>query len=201
MEGTDINTGNIDTNYNNDHSYFGNGCPNTWGTDGNGGSTLACSTRLVQVPQNEIQEIGTYYNYQAATSGSGAATTTNESLSPDSFCPLGWQMPYGGTGGDYYNRSKSLRYLLNLYSLAGYDVTIKENLHSYPFSHAPSGDYSWGLGRLYYMQGVNMFGSVIWWTQTVYGNNGYTLNNTGTTIKDPKIFGYVVRCFAISIRG
>ncbi|MBR3233603.1 hypothetical protein IKG12_01925, partial [Candidatus Saccharibacteria bacterium] len=32
-----------DTNYNNDHTYYGNGCNNTWGTDGNGGSDVVCT--------------------------------------------------------------------------------------------------------------------------------------------------------------
>ena len=102
---------------------------------------------------NETQSIGTYFTYHLATLGSIGSTTANNSNAPDTFCPLGWQMPYGGTGGDYYDKSKSWKYLVEtIYHLGGTDGSA---LQSYPFSYVKSGGnvngylhFFGGLGRL-----------------------------------------------------
>ncbi len=96
----------------NDHSYYGRGCKNSWGTDGEGGSQTPCADsdaggRYVKTADNETQKNGTYYNFQAATVGAGGAMATDKTDSPYTFCPLGWQLPYSGTGGDYDDKSKT----------------------------------------------------------------------------------------------
>ena len=147
MEGTDISL--LDGNYFHDYTYYGNGCENEWGPGGSGGSTKACSTNKVISFDNEEQGIGVYYDYQAATSGTGAAIAAGNTESPDTFCPLGWQLPYSGTGGDYYDKPRSWEYLFNKYSL-GSGVSGANAVRSYPMSYVQPGLYSWITGLLYY---------------------------------------------------
>ena len=149
VEGTDVATGYVDGNRFHDHSYYGNGCPGTWVNDPPyyGGSPTACSTRIVKTYDNEDLSIGTYYHYEAATVGTGAALVTDNTDVPDTFCPLGWQMPYGGTGGDYYNKSRSWRYLMSKYNY-GDNSTGSNKSRSYPVSRILDGTYFWGSGAL-----------------------------------------------------
>ena len=135
----------IDQEANNDHTYYGNG---VWPSEypaGETGSEYAGQSNLAESYDGENQRIGVYYRFTAATSGSGTRSVTTENFNiPDSFCPLGWQMPYGGTGGDYYNQSRSWIYLFGKY---GYNNDNRTSLgvKSYPISYIPSGYYNWGL--------------------------------------------------------
>ena len=179
-----------------DHSYYGNGCPNDWGDDGSNGSRTSCATRIVPTHLNvEYQKNGTYYTYFAATSGSGgSALETDNANTPDTFCPLGWQLPYGGTGGDYYDKSRSWRYLVNEYSL-GDDTAGTDGMTSYPLDLILSGYYYVLTSRLYSQGG---FGRV--WTNTIrrkydayrfttgYGYVHIGFESTG------KNMGYALRC-------
>ena len=148
MEGTNINF--PDGNRNDDHSYHGKGCNRAWKDEPpyNGGSPTACSTSIVPTKDLEDLSIGSYYNFQAATVGTGGSLTTENANAPDSFCPLGWQMPYGGTGGDYYDRSRSWRYLFDSYSSSSIHANGGA---SYPVSLITSGYYSVGNGVLFSM--------------------------------------------------
>ena len=148
VEGTDVKTGNTDSNTGHDHTYYGNGCPNDWGTDGDGGSNKSCSTRIIGTRDGENQKTGTLYDLQAATSGTNGSAPTGD-LTPDTFCPLGWQLPYGGTGGDYYDKSRSWEYLFNEYSL-GSGVSGANAVRSYPMSYILPGVYNWITGLLYF---------------------------------------------------
>ncbi|MBR3156991.1 hypothetical protein IKF20_00965 [Candidatus Saccharibacteria bacterium] len=157
MEGTDINRY-ADTSNLNDHSYYGNGCPNVWDSSAGapyyGGSLVSCSTRIIETYQREVQKIGTYLNFQAATSGTGGAAYAPNIPVPDSFCPLGWQLPYDGTGGDYYDKSKSVNYLFNLYS---FDRLSYNNIMSYPFDYVLSGHLWIQPGALYRQGNVGTY--------------------------------------------
>ena len=130
------------------------GCPNDWGTSGELGSDIPCvaTGRIVKDGNNEDQKNGTYYHYQAASVGTGSAITTNNANVPDTFCPLGWQLPYSGTAGEYYNQSRSWKYLLDSYGIT-YDngnVTEATKIKSYPFSYVLSGNFHWAVSRLFY---------------------------------------------------
>ena len=149
MEGTDVYSY-LDGNELHDHTYYGNGCPNSWGADGNGGSKTSCLSRLVSTYDGENQYIGVYYQFQAATAGTGGAIATQNANSSDTFCPLGWQLPYNGTGGDYYDKSRSWRYLLDTYVIGG-NQEAQNKSSSYPISLILVGGYRWTLGRLYQM--------------------------------------------------
>ena len=174
------------------------GCSNGWGTSGEGGSDIPCvaTGRIVKDGNNEDQKNGTYYHYQAASVGTGSAITTNNANVPDTFCPLGWQLPYSGTAGEYYNQSRSWKYLLDSYGIT-YDngnVTEATKIKSYPFSYVYSGRYVWHTGRLY-VQGNNGH----YWFSTVFSStNAYDLNTWSSGIRPAdsahKANGYVLRC-------
>ena len=135
VEGTIITTAEENTK-NNSITYIGNGC------SGYSPTTTSCSSDEQKTNDNETQKIGVYYNFQAATSGSGRDIDADNTDALDSFCPLGWQLPYAGTGGDYYNQSKSFTFLTDTYSIDN-DSAGSRTIRSYPFSYIYSGAYSY----------------------------------------------------------
>ena len=154
MAGTPI----TNTDYIKSYTYYGNGCPNIWDSNNPpyyGGSQVSCSIRTVGPSNGEFEEqdIGTYYSYISAIADPDSLDYELNEVAPDSFCPLGWQMPYGGSGGDYYDKSKSWKYLLDTYNLSisedgKYNGLVFRN---YPFNIIMSGHFyggSWsGLFR------------------------------------------------------
>ena len=179
-----------------DHTYYGLGCPNPWATsDGSDGSDIPCTStgRIIKEMDGQDQTIGTFFHYQAATAGTGGAMSTQNTNSSDTFCPLGWQLAYSGTGGDYYDKSKSWKYLFEKYGITN-DRTGSDKLHSYPFSLIYSGYYHWYTGRLYR---TNTTG--YWWSPTI--NSGFAGYDSQTWVGGfaasqgaTKPSGYAIRC-------
>ena len=195
-----------DTNVAHDHTYIGNGCNNPWGTDGDGGSKTPCPAnnaggRIVKTADNENQKNGTYYNFQAGTDGTGGAITEQYSNVPDTFCPLGWQLPYSGTGGDYYNKSRSLRKIFDTYSITYDDGGAAQatRIKSYPFSYVHSGLYSWLSGRLY----LQSIGGYYWSSTVVSSTSAYNLDTWSSGIRpantNNKTDGRALRCVSRDI--
>ena len=185
----------------NDHTYFGNGCNNSWGTDGLGGSIAPCPDsnaggRIIRTADDEPLRNGTYYHFQAATSGTGGALSTQNTNAPDTFCPLGWQLPYSGTGGDYYNKSRSWRKLFDAYSITYNDGGSAQatKIKSYPFSYIYSGFYYWATGRLYAQNNAGAY----WSSTTISNSAAYSLYTWSAVIQSSntpgKAFGYTIRC-------
>ena len=189
-----------DNNYEHDHTYYGRGCKRDWGTSGESGSQTPCTDsdaggRYVETADSETQKNGTYYNFQAATVGSGGVITSGDS--PNTVCPLGWQLPYSGTDGDYYDKSKSWNYLFATYGIAFNDGTAvaSTKVRSYPFSYVYSGDFNWYKARLYYqsLRGLH-------WSSTIVSGEygGYNLITQYSVVKVigtyGKSDGLAVRC-------
>ena len=185
----------------NDHSYYGRGCKNDWGTSGEGGSQTPCPDsnaggRFITTADGETQKNGTYYNFQAATVGAGGTMATDKTDSSYTFCPLGWQLPYSGTGGDYYNKSRSWNKLFTDYSIAFDDGTAADatKIKSYPLSYVYSGNYHWGTGRLYYQSNSSDY----WPSTVVSSTTAYRLGTWSSAIRSAstgiKAGGYTVRC-------
>ena len=197
-------TVNIDSNISHDHTYYGRGCSNGWGTSGEGGSQTPCADsdaggRYVKTADNETQKNGTYYNFQAATVGSGGAMDTDKTDSSYTFCPLGWQLPYSGTGGDYDDKSKTWNHLFKSYGLHIGDGTATDatKVKSYPFSYVYSGYYVWSTGRLY-DQSIR----VLYWSSTVVSSTvAYYLYTWSSGVRpagtNSKAGGSAVRCVLI----
>ena len=190
MAGTDISD-KADDLIAHDHTYYGNGCP---GDNGQPDSYKSCSTRIVNTFDGEPQLIGAYYNFQASTVGSGAAITTDNTNSPDTFCPLGWQLPYSGTDGDYYDKSKSNDFLFNTYGIADSQSGANQ-FRSYPFSYILSGRIRFDVSGLRFLDNAGFlwpmtiggpglaFRTEIWYSAVRYADSAFGMN-----------FGYNVRC-------
>ena len=190
MAGTDIYRYK-DTSVNHDHTYYGKGCSNGWDS----GSRVSCSIETVTTFDSEIQDIGTYYTFQASSVGSANTEPSEDFASvPDTFCPLGWQLPYDGTGGDYYNKSKSWKYLFGLYGIDDSTAGIHK-LDSYPTSYVMNGMFNINYGEIY-VAGMNGF----YWSSSLptSKNNGYAMNTWGTAVKlaksDYRLNGDALRC-------
>ena len=178
----------IDSSLSNDHTYYGNGC------SGFKIYSSPCASSIVKDGDNEDQKIGVYYNFQASTVGSGAAITTDNTNSPDTFCPLGWQLPYSGTDGDYYDKSKSNDFLFNTYGIADSQSGANQ-FRSYPFSYILSGRIRFETSGLRFLDNAGFlwpitiggpglaFRTEIWDSVVRYADNAFDMN-----------FGYNVRC-------
>ena len=180
------------------------GCSNEWGpSDGSGGSDIPCETRIIETADGEFQKNGTIYNFQASTNGTGGAISDDNSNSSDTFCPLGWQLPYSGTGGDYYDKSRSWYYLFNVYDIAFNDGDRPDaaKIKSYPFSYVYSGTIRWTLGKLF-----NQTNGGYYWSSTVGDSgHGYTMSTWLTAIRpnltESKNYGEAVRCVLFLAAG
>ena len=185
MAGTDV-LQYKDGSKSHDHVYYGNGCP--------GESATTCLSRIVQTNDNESQKNGTYYNFQAITSGSGAIIEDDNTNAPDTFCPLGWQLPYGGTDGDYYDKSKSWKYLFTFYSIIISDQTSNNKIKTYPLSNVPSGYYNLDNGYLYY-QTQNGYNNTLTIASKISAYRLRTTTNSGFDLNSgSKAPGMPVRC-------
>ena len=185
----------IDSNKAHDHTFFGNGCEIQYKE---GGSITPCSTRVVETQDGESQYQGVIFNFQAATSGSGSTISENNSNAPDTFCPLGWQLPYSGRDGDYYNKSKSWGYFMSSYGITSRGII----LNKYPISFALSGYFLWQNGKLYAQAISGTYHS----DTAASGNNSYRLilgsdgyaswNETNGHMRTE---GHAVRCIRLSL--
>ena len=180
-----------------DHTYIGNGCP------GGSGTASPCSTRIIKDGNDEDQKNGTYYHFQAATAGSGGAIETDNANAPDTFCPLGWQLPYSGTGGDYYDKSKSWRNLFNTYGITYDDGGAAQatKIRSYPFSYVLSGSFIWDSGLLFLFTE-----HALYWSSSITSDyTSYRLNSWANAIRPAnpsgKANGNALRCFFLFIDG
>ena len=196
VEGTNIEY--IDNNSTHDHTYHGNGCTNNWdgdNPDGRGGSKFSCETNLIATNDNEAQKIGTYYTIQAATGSTGYSTNEDPtgSLIPDTFCPLGWQLPYAGTDGDYYDKSKSWRYLFDTYHYSESSQVNNGKIRSYPLSYNLAGRYEWNYGRLYQRTLLGAYWSD---TRRHLGLLMYTHSFAASNPYSP-VAGLTIRCVSV----
>ena len=194
MAGTDVNTGYSSYDTALDRTYYGNGCSNQWGTGGEEGSKKSCTTNITKTSDDEDQKIGTYYDGQASLMSTNVKT--DNTVVPDSFCPLGWQLPYSGTGGDYYNKSKSWKYLFTTYQIAfdEGDEPSSLKLISYPLSYIYSGLFAWSTGRLYALDTTGDY----WSSNSGIDYLGYDLSITTHRIHtahlNGKARGFTIRC-------
>ena len=183
-----------DNNAEHDHTYYGNGCT---GEAGDSASSKSCTSHIVQTKDGETQSIGTYYGFQASTSGAGATATDDNINISDTFCPLGWQLPYDGTGGDYYDKSKSWKYLIE----TAYDIETNvlndsavAKVASYPLSYAQSGMLNLGIARIYLLDDSGFYWSKTNNTSTAGYRLNLTLHNVRLSVSNIKVGLATVRC-------
>ena len=168
VEGTPDLTQYKTTDITRDVTYYGNGCPDNSDTNNH-----PCSSCLANTYLNvELQKNGTYYSGQAATVGTGSSITDIEADVPDTFCPLGWHLPYSGTDGDYYDKSKSWLYLFLRYNYLN-DQSGSIGISTYPLDYVRSGILNLEKGYLAYLNSVGQY-----WSSVIHGgyHGVYRLN-------------------------
>ena len=126
---------------------------------------------------------GNYYNWYAATAGSGTCAMTSDNAS-SSICPKGWRLPTGGSG-----RTSDFRVLYNNYSSASAMMGSPVNFVLSGYRNGSSTSYQDSQG--YY------------WSSTAYsyssdGAYRLLLNSSNVDPQNymPKPFGISVRCVA-----
>ena len=110
--------------------------------------------------------MGNYYNFYAATAGSGTSTFVGEA--PDSICPKGWRM-VGNEGEINGKEEKSWINLFSKYYGETHPVPypgIEDSnadtvvlLSSFTFLR--SGNYDWNDGGLYDRAGAGLYWSIL----------------------------------------
>ena len=120
---------------------------------------------------------GTYYNWYAATAGSGKYSTSSGNASY-SICPKGWRLPTGGSSGEFQT-------LYNNYSSS---AAMRGDPVNFVLSGYRYGSSTGGQG-----------GNGSYWSSTVIAiSNAYFLyiqgSNTGPAYNGPKYYGFSMRC-------
>ena len=151
------------------------------------------------------QYYGAYYNWYAATAGSGTwAMSTAGTDAVNSVCPSNWQLPDNseGDGKSFYNLLITKHGLVaGLGAEQYYSTTIATMA---PFSFIRSGlmsfvsggpTYAGSAGGGYYWSRESNGGDSAYGLQFGSGNNN-TTNNFKPSNTDSKLRGYAVRCVA-----
>jgi uncharacterized protein (TIGR02145 family) len=149
-----------------------------------GGTTISNSP-TASGTEYDWEKAGTYYNWYAATAGSGQASTQYTTVN-DSICPKGWRLPLGTAS------SKSWKYLFS----TGYSGTSASSIVNAPFNLIRTGGFD-GSHTTTFDQGSIGY----YWTSSTNSSTGaYELRINSSSIElewsVSKGFGTSVRCVA-----
>ena len=135
------------------------------------------------------EDYGCYYNWYAATVGSGTSATTSGNVEY-SLCPKGWTLPTGGAGGQF--EALAAAYNNSAIEMLVTPTTLTENTNGDKPGLTLGGAYS-GSGAT----SVGTYGS--YWSRTALsGQYGYLLGLNATAINPAnsanKYNGRLSRC-------
>ena len=129
--------------------------------------------------------VGNYYQFNAATAGTGASVTTRYDDASSSICPKGWRLPSCGNSNDTND----------FYALTtGNSVTTGSTLSKAPYYFIPAGYVRSGsldlAGNYGYYWSSTAFSSNVAYYLGSYSSRVYPSNNAN------RYSGYSVRCLA-----
>ncbi|MBQ3309958.1 hypothetical protein IJG73_00750, partial [Candidatus Saccharibacteria bacterium] len=132
--------------------------------------------------------IGNYYNWYAATAGSGTSTVIGNDA-PDSICPKGWKLP------DKSGEKSVQNLFVTAYGIAN-DATGASKATATPLNLARGGLYWWSNGRIGNQGAVGY-----WYTATADTRTDayvFTISSTSVSPYDLAIRGNgrTIRCVA-----
>ena len=136
--------------------------------------------------------VGNYYNWYAATAGSGTTTVTSGNAT-DSICPKGWKLP------DDVGTKSFVNLLFTTYGLQDNDAASAIKILAAPLNFVRSGYYNYPqVQARVRTRGSNGY----WWSNTA--TNALNVRNLGTSEKpflspqsdDHRGDGLSVRCVA-----
>ena len=136
------------------------------------------------------ESTGNYYNWYAATGGTGTAEMTSGEASA-SICPAGWRLPTSEGPKSFINLFETA------YGLELLTETAGTAFRADPLNFTQAGGYNWMSKKMDH-RGDNAF----YWMSTAYDeDNAYRLSSQTTYIKPQgnyhKGYGFSVRCVAI----
>ena len=143
--------------------------------------------------------IGDYYNWYAATAGSGTYSTASGTVN-DSICPKGWKLPSNATDAkDSWRNLITTTYAFPG-TTGGYSSNNRDSLNrvkQLPLSIPATGFYNWTNGTLY-NRGYNgyFWSSAAYSSTSAYNLNVYYDGNFSTQNYNNKVHGLAVRCVA-----
>ena len=154
-------------------------------------TVCAPSTGDTSKPIASSELSGNYYNFYAATAGSGHIKQLGDA--PDSICPSGWRLPSYSGSGSFYN-------LVLLY--LGREGTVNETeqvstaLQFAPLEFTRTGSYYWSSAALNYRGSRGYF-----WSGRSYSSTGsyyLVFNSTGVGPQNgvTRGYGFSLRCLA-----
>ena len=151
----------------------------------NAATSIDCS--VAENKENCHYHVGNYYQWNAATAGTGEALTDQDA--PGSICPKGWRLPTSNT----YATDKSFGKLTSVYSITNNtDGTSDAILRSSPFFFTRSGD---AAHESLLNEGDNGY----YWSSRAYADTNRTYNlYFGNSFVRPN--GYYSRNLGFSVR-
>ena len=158
----------------------------------------------VSTLDSESQDYGVYYNWRAATAGTGTTSVSSGDVA-DSICPAGWRLPktgefqtliytvYGAADLNTGDRRVSTIAAANATYKDYHTYAMTDALRRAPLSFPLSGFY------LYYSAGLG--GTGLWWSSTANSSVSarYLVFVSGLLLPqhaDRKGVGFTVRCIA-----
>ena len=132
------------------------------------------------------ESVGVYYNWFAATAGSGTRELDDKETAGDSICPKGWRLPVDNDDEQTYK---------NLSTIYGNNGT--ESYVSAPFNYVKSGYYDDDSGYLYSLEFVGHYWSASS-TGQIYTSSIRLPDYYDSYLKyyGEKTRGYTMRCLA-----
>jgi len=157
----------------------------TGGTDGrywNGASSFATTG-------DARNHFGNYYNWPAATAGSGTASITTDGQNVgDSICPKGWQLPQNSGTKSFNNLIRTV------YGISA--TNTDASVIAEPLHFIRSGDYYWNGGTLDSQGTGGLFWSATAKSDTYAYNLAFYSGDLVPQDGGSKGFGFTVRCVA-----
>ncbi len=130
---------------------------------------------------------GNYYNWQAATQGTGSQVTTRGENASGSICPSGWILPPSSGNGSFANLVTDL----------GYGSALSSALRAAPYNLKMS-------GYVYSNDTHGIDQQFFYWTSTYYNSSTpYVLSGNSTSVDTARVnsigrdFGFNVRCLVL----
>ena len=178
----------------------------SYDNEGNGQSgtgTGATNLKITDADGN-AQYYGTYFNWYAATAGSGTWAMTNTSgEAENSVCPKNWQLPTDAGSKSWYNLLAT-KFGMTTAGNASMTPALQDDItkeinatKKAPFSVLQAGNYLWGTGSLDHRGSLALYwGSTAVSTTNSRGLAFYALQGFYPQYSNNKVRGFTVRCVA-----
>ena len=168
------------------------------------GTGTGAGNLKIQDEDGNAQFYGTYYNWYAATAGSGTYAMTNTGgNAQNSVCPKNWELPRNDGNKSWYNLLTT-KFGMSTTGNASTTPALQDDItkeinatKKAPFSVLQAGAYHWAYGSLYDRGSGAYYWASAANSQTYARDLGfYALQNFYPQYTDYKIYGLTVRCVA-----